>query len=242
MAAARRTGLHDEAARTMTFPTVASVWQWWNEFCTVIWTAQKWSGFAVTVNGRPMIPYSNQIFYAMKSMKYCFASNLYGGEQDWCGRQCFGCLRLGSVQRYLSDMTDSVWYRHGTFESESAWRVNKALILRQLTVEAEMSLVAFCPAFNMERIRSEVDALLDRIDISCDWEVEYRLDMTDTSVVKVPCGIRYVFPGEDDQEPPTMHQKPQGGLALNFTPGDGSDIKDVDAYLDELLKRKKRGG
>ena len=245
LAAVRRTRLWDERARTLTFSSIFDVWRWWEEFSLVVWASQKWAGFLVRIRGEMLLPYRNDFYYNLQSVKQCWYNCQKGRRAGYCsGPASWGCHKLRAIMRQPIPGTwpHTHWYAFGRFATEMVWEVDRPAILRTLEAEAEDIFADQCPAFDRERLVAAVDGLPGMLDINEYWQVDYRLEITPKGPVQVPVGIKYDFGVMPDDEPPVMDTRLVREIGEVTMPGPDATQADIDEYLDGLLKRKKRGG
>lgn len=244
LAAAGRTGLWDDKSRTVSFTTIFDVWRWWEEFSLVVWTAQKWTGFLVRIRGEMLLPYRTDFYYDLQSVKQCWYNCQRCRRPGYCsGPASWGCHKLHSIHRHPVPGTwpHSHWYSFGRFISPMTWEVDRPAILRTLETEAQVTFADQCPAFDRERLVAAVDGLPARLEINEYWQVDYRLEITSNGPVQVPVGIKYDFGMMPDDDPPVRETRLVREIGTVIMPGPDATQDDIDKYLDELLRKKKRG-
>lgn len=246
-AAAAKTGFYDADSQTVTFNSIERLWLWWDQFSLIVWTAQKYAGFLVTINDRMVVPYSNTYFYCLQAMRDCYHRYMTtAAKSEYCGIECFGCHRLNSVEKtiYPGISRYTAWYAYGRWEDPGKlWAVDKKAITAQLLSEAETMHYAACPVFNSERICREVDRLPDKLEVGDQWSVVYRPEIGRTGYKLEPVTISFNF---DKVEPPDeVDDTPKGGLKPRYKdiPAvDGeTENQRIDRFLDEMLRNKKGG-
>lgn len=225
-----RTGFYDDQASTLTFSDILQLWRWWEDFTFVVWSAQKWVGFLVTINGRMVLPYSNDFYYQLQDIKHCyFAYSKSRFKATHCTDNCFGCQRLFTIVRNVTPgvMPYQKWFRYGRFIDALTWEIDKEAIITQLLFEADEALAANCPVFSADRIAEGVKSMPDIIKVGGSWAVEYNQEIGPSGLVRVPACITFDFDGGVKEKPPELP-----------TADDG----DIDKLLDDILAKRRRKG
>lgn len=227
---AAKTGLYDPQTGDLTFQSITSVWQWWDQFSYVVWTAQKWTGFHVAVDDKIQIPYSNDFYYHIQDVRRCwyaYQQNTY--KATFCTENFFGCHRLTSIARHPNpgNWDHQCWWRYGLFTDSQTWQVDKRAIYNQLIAEARECFAFSCPQFNERRVRAEVNRLPDTIALNQYWTVDYRASVGRDGPEVVACGIRYNWNIKED----TVLEAPVIGK-----PDKNASMEEINRYLDDLLK------
>lgn len=233
---AKRTGHYDDATQTLLFTAITQVWQWWENFSFVVWTAQKWIGFMVTANGRFVLPYNNNFYYDLQNIKNCYQSISNSQYYNNCSHDCFGCHQLTTVLKYVQPGISpyQLFYKYGHFENSKTWIIDKRLIADQLIFESRQNFAYNCPMFAESRIVEFVNDLPDKIEINNFWSVEYKTIIGKNGLDRIPSSINYNFepqPVNEDDDIKPMHRTKK--------PDNDSSINDINDFLDELLKKKK---
>jgi hypothetical protein len=244
---ASRTGYYDPARQMLTFDSIIQLFRWWEDFSYVVWTAQKWAGFMVSVNEKMIIPFNNNFFYNLQDIKHCWYNRQQSKYQsDYCEHDCLGCHRLHSVLRHVFPgiMPYQAWYSYGDWSGVDRWQINKQDIVEQLKSESEMIFASACPAYSIERIEKEVAKLPDEILLSDDWRIVYRPEIGATGHQMIPVSITFNF--ESIEVPDYIpREKPTGKQGIFLTEknpvSEDMDIDRINEFLDKLLKQKKRG-
>lgn len=246
--AASKTGFYNTDTQTVTFPDIEHLWLWWDQFSLIVWTAQKYAGFLVSINDRMVVPYSNTFYYCLQSMRDCYHNyTMTSAKSTYCRTECFGCHRLNSVEKtiYPGISRYTAWYAYGRWEDQGrVWTVDKGAITAQLLSEADTMHYNACPQFDAERIRGEVAKLPDRLEINEHWSIVYRPEIGENGYTLEPVTISFNF---DKVEPPkeVIPDSPVGGIKprYNDIPAQEGETETqrIDRILDEILRKKKGG-
>jgi transitional endoplasmic reticulum ATPase len=128
---------------------------------------------------------------------YCNISNTVEG---------WGCKFLTDIKKHLGFngvffSSSTYWYKFGSFESETIWKVNKALIKEHLIKEIEKKNIEHCPVFSRERVLKSVDELPESIDLEegLNWEIEYKEDFFGSTIQRKPFSINHIFNGGESR-------------------------------------------
>jgi hypothetical protein len=234
LSVANGSGMYDQETGILTIVGIENLFKTWSVFSAVVWISQKWSGFFVAINDKPILPYSNDFYYQLQDLMYCYRARV-DDSSEYCTAQTWGCRKLVSVIRYIGDQFyDAVpWYKYGKFADSSTWQVNRAAILKQLQSESEDNHCRNCPFFNAENVKQSVMNLPDRINIDSNFEIDYRVDYDQHGqAVFIPVNIR--------------HRSQMEGLLRRVNPDQPEKPPQLDSgtaideYLDNLLKQRKR--
>lgn len=231
---AEKTGYYDRQSGTLTFSSLVSIWSFWDVFSFIHWTAQKWSGFFIKINGRMILPHRNDIFYSLQNIRHCVFSNSDSKDLNFCARGCFGCRQLRTIKSVIgSGCWDyQLWYRYGNFgDNVQIWYIDRQAILSQLLYEAREMLVLYCPEFSVSRVTDAVNQLPEKIVLDDSWEVEYEVRIGANGIESVPVNIRCLY--ELDSVEPIGRVRPVGKP-------DEKDENEINRFLDNLLKQRKR--
>lgn len=116
------------------------------------------------------------------------------GTAEYCYENVgWGCRHLASIalrkETYYPYRSGLCWYDFGRFENDT-WYIDKNHITEILMQEAQEKHLMFCSHFSKERIRKNVNDLLDQIVVNDDseWEYKYRdapIGMLQTEIIGV---------------------------------------------------------
>jgi hypothetical protein len=237
MRRAKRTGFFDESESKLVITNLLSLFTVWEDFTFILFTAQKWTGFYMTIDDKPVMPYTNDYYYLIQDLKYCVNIRATAEEGErYCFAHCWGCRKLTSINRYIGEQNYSAvpWYKYGNFASQETWKINRKDILNHLASERDLKLLNHCPYYSDHRVTDTVNRLPGKFYIDDNFDILYKVD--------------YEPNGEAVYIPASIHHKAQfEGYVKVVTaarPPDKPDISDMDQvndYLDRMLKRRKNG-
>jgi hypothetical protein len=237
---ATNTGMYCPDTSVMTIPTLPDLFRVWNDFSFIVWNCQKWTGFSVSIAGAPILPYANDYYYILQELKYCVEYRAKLNDPNICASGGWGCRKLMTIRRLIGDVHhgSQPWYIFGKFTSPDTWKVDKLAIVDMLQTEAEMKQLYTCPYFDFKAIMQSVDRIPDYLTIDERFETIYRVDYDKWGKeYYLPVSIRHV-----EQSPGYFREivdnKPQE-TDLPKKPHE-DDLREIDRYLDDMLKRKKR--
>lgn len=236
LSSARQFAGFDPDNQTLHITNVDELFNLWNDFTVIIFNATKWAGTMVRYCEKPLLPYKNEFYYYLQEWRQCYLGHQSSAHQSGhCAESWWGCRKLIRVSRYINEefWNFPMWYRYGYFISESIWKVDKGAIVDALLAEASQRKVEHCPHFSIDRIRAMVDQLPNTISVDGDhWEIQYRLDYLDDGAVYVPVGINHT----DNYDGYVRHVKLQAPVQQKPQ----INIENIDEFLDNLLKQRKR--
>lgn len=168
-----------------------------------------WKSTVITYKGQVIQPHN--FFHNFPQVTNC--SNGYATsvvKATYCNisnsREGWSCKFLTDIKRHLD--TDSYnysstqyWYKFGSFDSETVWRINKALIKEHLKKEVGTKSIAHCPIFSIDRALQTVDDLPETINLDegTNWEIEYTEDFFGTTIQRKPVSIKHVSKDGDSR-------------------------------------------
>jgi hypothetical protein len=216
----------------------------WLDFSAIFNRIVKLSGSSGWFMGEPIVPFKSEFFYKLQdSLHYCYQN----GYKQTSFRSTFcngdwGCKQLNSLQKHHSpsrwDMSFH-WYRYGKFEGD-IWKIDKGQILQILKTEAEIKLLAACPAFSNERIEEFVNQLPDEIEVNESWKVVTRQELTREGFKEVPM---YIIPKDIE----VIEEEIKGGLQkeigrISFTQKRVEDMNEdeLNDFLDNYNKNNNQ--
>lgn len=229
------TGLYTPETHLLTFGSLVDVFRWWEQFSFVVWSAQKWTGFSIRVNDHILLPYSNKVYYWIQDVRRCwYAYNKNTYKSEYCTDNFFGCHRLQSIFRHPnpSNWDHQCWWRYGRFINSTTYKIDKRAIYNQLIAEAKECFAFHCPQFSARRVKAEVAKLPDTIELNDYWTVDYRATVGKDGPEVLACGIRYNWNVPDG----TLLEAPP-----ICKPDSKATEQEINRYLDDFLKQKKRG-
>jgi transitional endoplasmic reticulum ATPase len=144
---------------------------------SLIGISLRWQSTRLTLNGEPIG--RRELDIQLRSISECFKARAESemGDEYCSGKQnpaaeatCFGCRKLGGVSRSLSTYgSEPRWFHFGAVSQDSQrFDVGKPTIIARLEERAEKSLCRHCPAFNLARVRADVETLPDSIDLGAE--------------------------------------------------------------------------
>jgi len=188
--------------------------------------------------GEPIVPFKSEFFYKLQdSLHYCYGNGFKNTSfRDSFCEGNWGCKQLTSLQKHHSpsrwDMSFH-WYRYGKFDGD-IWRIDKGQILQILKTEAEIKLLAACPAFSLDKIEEFVNQLPDEIIVNEHWKVVSRQELTRDGFKDVPM---YIIPKEIE----VIEEEIKGGLQkeigqVSFTQKRIEDMNEdeINRFLDDM--------
>lgn len=145
----------------------------------IIGTIANWSKSEYFIDGSKVtVAEINRLIQVIQCEKACACCVF--GEEKFCFEDTgWGCKKLSAIQlrkeQYYSYSTEPYWYDFGRF-SDGLWHVDKERIKNVLKSEAHRKMLFMCSHFDVSRIETTVDGLLDTIDVeaSDEWEYKYR--------------------------------------------------------------------
>ena len=159
----------------------------------VLFTIKNWSKTKYFIDEEEVTFYHiENIVNVLACEKDCGHCAL-GIEEHCYGNSGWGCNYLADIslrsESYYSQHSDLCWYDFGKFK-DGKWCIDKEKIYNQLMREADEKHLTLCTNFSSERVRKNVDMLLDCIEVneSSSWEYRYRdapLGMIQSEIIGV---------------------------------------------------------
>jgi ATP-dependent 26S proteasome regulatory subunit len=160
----------------------------WEKLERLLAMISGWRSVQLTWDGRPLKVWS----FAMQLAKirachfrrvktgtgdlYCSGKGVPGDDGDY-----FGCRHARGVCRSASGNQNS-WVRFGTLsKQQDSFRVNKKAIRETLETQTKGEVCLLCPAFAWRRLRADVNALPDRVNLGEKSAFELRYSELDPS-------------------------------------------------------------
>jgi transitional endoplasmic reticulum ATPase len=173
----------------------------WEKLERLLAMISGWRWVELTLDGRPLKIWS----FAMEltRIKACHARKVQAGTGDlYCSGKTvaendgdyFGCRYARGVSRQASGAQKS-WVRFGTLsKKQDSFRVDKKAIRETLETQTKGEVCLFCPAFAWRRLRADVNALPDVVDLGEKSAFELRYSELDPSK---PLGIKPMTPTQN---------------------------------------------
>jgi len=232
---AKKTGFFDDSENKLVVNGITNLFSIWPDFTFILFTAQKWTGFYMSVNNSPVMPYTNDCYYLLQEIMYCSASRSSAQEgAQYCRSNCWGCQKITSINRYISTQNHYAppWYKYGSFVNSETWRVHKIDIINTLFLERDLKMLNFCQYWDDKAIKETVSKLPDQFYIGDNFDILYNVDYSpDGNPVYLPTGIQHHAQFEGYVKTVTTAKPPENP--------DINDIDQVNDYLDKMLKRRK---
>jgi hypothetical protein len=236
---AKSTEYYDENTGLFSVPGLLKLFTVWDDFRYIIWTSQKWAGFTVQINNRPVMPYSNDYFYYLQDLYYCIRNRVVDESgPEYCVQSGWGCRLVNGINRMIGNTNYNVtpWYKFGKFTNSENWQINKTAIFTVLRTQAEETMCAYCPYFDINRTIQNIDSLPDNLILDEKWQILYNIDYNKTgSAAYIPVSIHHL-----DQFETVIPQITQPEQQSKTPRYDVNNPDEMDKYLDYLLQQKKR--
>jgi transitional endoplasmic reticulum ATPase len=158
----------------------------WERLDRLLAMISGWRSVQLTLNGRPLKVWS----FAMElaQIRACHARRVQAGTGDlYCSGKStpendgdyFGCRYARGIRRQASGGQNS-WIRFGTLsKKQDSFRVDKKAIRETLETQTKGEVCLFCPAFAWRRLRADVNALPDVVNLGEKSEFELRYSELD---------------------------------------------------------------
>jgi len=157
----------------------------WQKLQQLLRLVANWRSALVTVAGQPVRFWA--LAGRLAQVKACYARKVqhragagYCSGKDTPGAEAthFGCRFCKGVCRRLdgSAYFGASWIQFGTLSRQrDCFRVDKAAIRTTLEQQTRADACLFCPAFRWQRVRADVDALPDVVELGGDskFAVQY---------------------------------------------------------------------
>jgi hypothetical protein len=202
----------------------------WSDFMVIATRLPKLKGSSAWLMDEPVLPFKPEFFYKIQdSLYYCYNEGYKQTSHQ--GLYCegeWGCKQLNEMTKYHSDNRWDMarhWYRYGKFDG-LIWKVDKGAIFHALRLESKNKKLNICPAFDIQKIKDEVDRLPDEIVLDDNWTILTRTELTVDGFKEVPFAI---IPVDID-----VYDEP-------IEPVDWStkSEKEINDFLDRWLKLKE---
>ncbi len=152
-----------------------------NDLLALIGISSRWQTTQLTIGGEPIG--RRELESQLRGIFDCFQARSESQlGDDYCsGKQhpadeasYFGCRRLGGLSRSIDRHDrDPKWFHYGELSPDSSnFQVSKSTIAAKLEDRASRSMCRHCPAFHMERVRSDVESLPSEIALGQDSAFE----------------------------------------------------------------------
>jgi len=159
----------------------------WDKIGKLIDIVKSWKSFVLSLDGMS-IPHWDFV-NTVSAIYRCYQEKVMHKLDDGycCGRlgltsesEFFGCRHIGGVQlvghaHYTRTVTPP-WYKFGSLSDDlSYYAMDKASIEERLVNSAGRGLCKFCPAFDIDRVKSVIDTLPDKIFLgeNSGYDVQY---------------------------------------------------------------------
>jgi len=229
---------------TLRIDSMLNVFNAWQDFTFVVWAAQKWSGFMVSINDKPILPYNNNYYYYLQQISSCLSSRITASEkQQYCYDSGWSCRLMHGVRRFIAETYshNPLWYDFGRFVDSDKWQIDKSAIINALRMDSAILLVHHCPYFSPAEMIRQVVALPEIITIDKNWEIRYKIDYdTSGNMVHIPAAIRHLdqveyFPAPINSLEPEREETDLSKIDLSKM-----GKHEIDKLLDKMLQQKKR--
>ena len=148
---------------------------------SLVGVSSRWQTTRLTLDGEQIG--RRELDTQLRGICECFQSRSESqmGDEYCSGKQhpaaeaaCFGCRRLGGVSRSPSAYGDAPrWFHYGEVSQDSSrFDVAKPMIIAKLEERAEKHLCRHCPAFDIARVRADVETLPDYVDLGAESSFE----------------------------------------------------------------------
>jgi transitional endoplasmic reticulum ATPase len=177
-----RTRGDEQGLHTITWSAPLADEAAWEKLERLLAMISGWRSVELTLDGRPLKIWSFAM--ELRRIKACHARRVQAGTGDlYCSGKTvaendgdyFGCRYARGVSRQTSSGRNS-WIRFGTLSKKrDSFRVDKKAILETLETQTKGEVCLFCPAFAWRRLRADVKALPDVVDLGekSAFEVRY---------------------------------------------------------------------
>ena len=136
---------------------------------SLVGVSSRWQTTRLTLDGEQIG--RRELDTQLRGICECFQSRSESqmGDEYCSGKQhpaaeaaCFGCRRLGGVSRSPSAYGDAPrWFHYGEVSQDSSrFDVAKPMIIAKLEERAEKHLCRHCPAFDIARVRADVETMI----------------------------------------------------------------------------------
>jgi transitional endoplasmic reticulum ATPase len=186
----RKRGDPGDILHTITWSALLTDEAAWEKLHRLLAMILGWRSVELTLDGRPLKIWS----FAMEltRIKACHARRVQAGTGDlYCSGKSaaenegdyFGCRHARGVSRQASTGQNS-WVRFGTLsKKQDSFRVDKKTIRETLETQTKGEVCLFCPAFAWRRLRADVNALPDVVNLGEKSAFELRYSELDPSKV-----------------------------------------------------------